>query len=219
MRCADLSDQDVRGLLSLAGIDPANGMAVSRLRFHIDQAKPLINGIARPIPAEHNPPLDCVAKAADELLDALKKLDNSHPHANLSLWINDVWSDPLFVASAEIPGSFPLRVMSAGEMHDNARVGIVTALQRLKKSANEARYQRNNRPPEETQRVVERAFEFFVRNSPHKPTQSPTGAFAKFATKFHEAATGEYRGNLERAVRTVIVRNKENIERYWSKDR
>lgn len=182
----DPSSDDIRELLKLAGIDSCDETAISRLRLHLEDAHGVFIGKSRPVPKDHNEPLNDIIKFTNKLLNTLATLENAYPHANAALWCNHLWSDSQFT------------------LRDSAHIAVTVTLESLKKSAEKARYTHNGRLPGTPKRIIKCAFDFFVRNSPQQLTTTPTGKFGKFATKFYEVATCESRLDLERTIRTVV---------------
>ena len=87
---------------------------------------------------------------------------------------------------------------------------VLSTLKTIMRAADAAKDRRQGRRREVgKQHVVNLAFAFFVRFSPHRPSGTPTGAFAGFARTFYVAVTGvdpEEHGGLDRQIRQALTR-------------
>lgn len=138
----------------------------------------------RPLPADHNALLADIEKSAKELIKRIERL-RRHPVSWIAFWRSRVF----------------------GPVHNN-RVEVrevLSALEKIVGAASAAKDPRQGRRREVGKKnIVDMAFGFFVRFSPHRPSGTRTGAFAAFARKFYSTATGfdpEQQGGLDRQIR------------------
>ena len=87
---------------------------------------------------------------------------------------------------------------------------MISTLAKVIHAADTARDPNQGRRREvDKQRVVNRAFGFFVRFSAHRPSGTPTGAFAAFARAFYAAVTEvdpDGHDGLDRQIRQAVKR-------------
>ena len=180
-----MGDNQIKVLLQIAGVPPSNkratawlGEAIKSARYDFQAAK------KRPLPADHNAILIDIEKSATQLAKRLERL-----RRNPFPW-RDFWRSRFF-----------------GPVH-NDRVEVrevLSAVDKITKAARTAKDPRRGRRREiGKQHVVDHAFAFFVRFSPHRASGTETGSFAKFARNFYSAAIKvdpEGHGGLDRQIR------------------
>ena len=157
--------------------------AIEGARFNLSAAK------KRPLAADHNALLADIEASAKKLIKGITRL-RRHPASARTFWRSAVFG-PVYFDRVELPEflSTLKNVVLAADMAKDRRQG------RRRKAGK--------------QHVVDAAFDFFVRFSPHRPSGTPTGAFAEFAREFFSAATGidpERHGDLERQIRQASTR-------------
>src|SRR5207237_1219066 len=87
---------------------------------------------------------------------------------------------------------------------------VLSTLENVMRAADAAKDCQIGRPRERgKQEVVNQAFGFFVRFSPHRPSGTSTGAFARFARAYYAAVTEtdpSEQGSLDRQIRQALTR-------------
>ena len=143
----------------------------------------------RPLPADHNALLAEIEKSAKALTKQFERL-RWHPVPRHAFWRSSVFG-PVHNNRVEVPE-------------------VLSTLEKVVKAAGAVKDRGKGRRGEVgKQRVVGLAFSFFVRFSPHTPSGTRAGAFAKFAREFYAAVTGvdpeQHRG-LDRQIRQAVTR-------------
>ncbi|MDG4670237.1 hypothetical protein P9A16_03830 [Shinella sp. 838] len=217
-----LNSEAEKKLLELAGVGPTDVSAARKLRDRYREARTIAHpkAILRPSQNDHNHPLDRVNKAAKELLSALEALEEAHPHANAALWLNELWASPLFRPCFELPDTIDTKEMlSMTETRDDARYGARVLLHRLMTSAEAGKIQKNNRSREVPAKIIECAFDFYVRAAKRKPAKSAAGPFVEFAREFYFSVTGERDGpDIGKAAERIVKKRHSTVEYYWPND-
>jgi hypothetical protein len=143
----------------------------------------------RPLPVDHNALLADIAKSAKELTKRIERL-RWHPVTHHAFWRSSVFG-PVHHNRVEV--------------HD-----VLSTLEKVVTAAGTAKDPGKGRRREfGKQRVVDMAFSFFIRFSAHRPSGTPTGAFAKFAREFYSVVTGvdsEEHNGLDRQIRQAVTR-------------
>jgi hypothetical protein len=170
-------DGTIDELLRLAGVS----LEHSKARRWLESALAAARGeprlaatgatrISQPSPAEHNAPLDKIARAGDRLIAALEQL-RRHPHAHASFW----------------------RFAAFGPVYANKfeRPDIMGTLTNIRDGARQARVNRTGRPRNfRKQQIVDLALAFCARFSPKRPSTDVNNFFPPFAERFFELSTG-----------------------------
>ena len=186
-----MTEHEIKDLLRLAGTSPSDKKAaVAWLRDALGSAE-FSNRMAkqRPLPADHNDLLVDIEKKAKGLDKRLQRLRN-RPYSWRAFWRSSVF------------GPVRLNRVVARE--------VLSTLKKIVRAAQIEKDPGKGRPRKiGKQQVVDRAFAFFVRYSPHEPSGTPTGAFAGFARAFYAAAIKvdpDDDGGLDRQIREAIKR-------------
>ena len=188
------TENNIMHLLQLAGVSPSERKAAGWLREAIVGAQSSYQAAQkRPLPADHNALLADIEKSAKELTKRIERL-RRHPATCRAFWRCSVFG-PVYLDRFEVSE-------------------VLSAIEKITGAADAAKDSGQGRRREVgKQRVVELAFGFFVRFSPHKPSGTRTGPFARFAREFYSAATGfdpEQHGGLDRQIRQAA---RSSIER------
>jgi hypothetical protein len=185
-----LADDGIRELLRLAGVRPSDGEAAAWLSGAIKALRRDDKAVVeRPLPADHNALLTDIEKFAKTLIERLERL-RRYPFSQHTFWRSSAFG-PVYYDRVEMREVFSTleTIVLAADMAKDRR--------------------RGRRRKARKQHVVNLAFGFFVRFSPHTPSGTPTGAFASFAREFYSAATGsdpEQDGGLDRQIRQALTR-------------
>jgi hypothetical protein len=177
-------------LLRLAGVPPSDKKATAWLSEAIEGARSSYRAAnKRPLAADHNELLADIEKSAKELSKRIRRLGR-HPFTWRAFWRSGAFG-PVYLNRFEVPE-------------------VLSTLEKVVNAADAAKDRRKGRRREVgKQHVVDLAFAFFVRFSPHGPSGTATSAFAKFAREFYAAVTGvdpeQHRG-LDRQIRQVVMR-------------
>jgi hypothetical protein len=185
-----LSENSIPQLLKLAGVPSSDKAAMDWLNQAIAGARHNYTAAKqRPLAADHNERLVDIEKSAKKLIKGIERL-RRHPASWRAFW----------------------RSSGFGPVHfDRVELReVLSTLENIVRAADAAKDPRQGRRPEAgKQHVVNLAFGFFVRFSPHRPSGTPTGAFAEFARTFYVAVTGikrEKNGRLDRQIRQAVTR-------------
>jgi len=184
-----LADDEIRELLRLAGVPPSDKEATAWLSDAINAGRRNDKAVERPLPADHNSLLIDVEKSAEELIKRLERL-RRYPFSQHTFWHSKPFGAVLKdrVEVREVFSTIETIVLAADLAKD---------------------HRRGRRRESRKQQVVDLAFGFFDRFSPHTPSGTPTGAFAAFAREFYAAAAGsdlEGSGGLDRQIRQAALR-------------
>jgi hypothetical protein len=186
----NLTENSIPHLLKFAGVPASDKAAVAWLSDAIAGARHNYAAAKkRPLPADHNAPLAEIEKSAKKLIKGIERLRRC-PSSRNAFW----------------------RSKAFGPVHgDRVEVReVLSTLENIVRAADAAKDRRQGRRREAgKQHVVNMAFAFFVRFSPHRPSGTPTGAFAEFARTFCVAVTGadwEKHGGLDRQIRQALTR-------------
>ncbi len=185
-----LTPSSTGNLLRLAGVSPTDKKAAAWLNDAFESARARYQaGKRRPLSADHNALLADIQKKAGELTERLERL-RRHPASWRAFWRCSVF------------GPFHLDRAQDSE--------VISTLAKVIHAADTARDPNQGRRREvDKQYVVDRAFGFFVRFSAHRPSGTPTGAFAAFARAFYAAVTEvdpDGHGGLDRQIRQAVKR-------------
>jgi len=180
-----LEREQLQHLLQVAGISPSNNNAAAWLRQTLEGARSSYKvAKERPIAADYNTLLEDIEKSAKELIDRIERL-RRYSASWLAFWR----STPF--------GPVDLERVELRE--------VLSTLENIASAADAAKDRRHGRRRKTGKKnAVDLAFAFFVRFSPHQPSGTPTGAFARFAREFYSAATGsepDQDGGLDRQIR------------------
>jgi hypothetical protein len=185
-----LTENSIPHLLKLAGVPASDKAAVAWLSDAIAGARHNYAAAKeRPLPADHNALFAEIEKSAKKLIKGLGRL-RRYPSSRHAFW----------------------RSKAFGPVHgDRVEVReVLSTLENIVRAADAAKDRRQGRRREAgKQHVVNMAFAFFVGFSPHRPSGTPTGAFAEFARTFCVAVTGadwEKHGGLDRQIRQALTR-------------
>lgn len=185
-----MTENSIPHLLKSAGVPASDKAAVAWLSDAIAGARHNYAAAKkRPLPADHNAPLAEIEKSAKKLIKGIERL-RRYPSSRNAFW----------------------RSKAFGPVHgDRVEVReVLSTLENIVRAADAAKDRRQGRRREAgKQHVVNMAFAFFVRFSPHRPSGTPTGAFAEFARTFCVAVTGadwEKHGGLDRQIRQALTR-------------
>ena len=185
-----MTENSIPHLLKLAGVPSSDKAAVDWLSKAIAGAR--YNYAAakeRPLSADHNELLAEIEKSAKKLIKGIERL-RRHPASWRAFWRSSVFG-PVYLDRVELRE-------------------VLSTLENIVRAADAAKDRRQGRRREAgKQHVVNLAFGFFVRFSPHRPSGTPTGAFAEFARTFYVAVTGvdrEKHGGLDRQIRQALTR-------------
>ena len=182
-----LAENRIRELLQLAGVPASDKKAAAWLKAAIAGAKENYQAAQeRPLSADHNAMLADIEVAAKKLTKRLERL-RQHPVTRRSFWHSSAFG-PVLYDRFEIPD-------------------VLTALESIIGAAGSAKDRRPGRRREAgNQHVVNLALGFFERFSPHRPSGTTTGVFAKFAREFYFTAIGVHakqHGGLDRQIRAA----------------
>jgi hypothetical protein len=177
-------------LLRLAGVSPSNKEAAAWLNDALESARASYQTAnRRPHSADHNALLADIEKSARELTERLERL-RRHPASWGVFWRCCVF------------GPFHLDRAQDSE--------VISTLANVMHAADTVKDPNRGRRREVgKQDVVDRAFGFFVRFSVHRPSGTPTGAFAAFARAFYAAVTEvdpDGHDGLDRQIRQAVKR-------------
>jgi hypothetical protein len=195
--------ESIPRLLELGGVSRSNKEAAAWLREAIEGARGSYRaGKNRPLATDHNDLLADIEKSAKELIKRIERL-RQHPVTWHAFWHCSVFG-PVFNNRVEVPE-------------------VLATLGKIVSAADAAKDRRKGRRREVgKQHVVDLAFGFFVRFSPHTSSRTATGLFAEFARAFYAAVTstqpGE-RGDLDRQIRQAAKRLPMERERAQRKSR
>ena len=182
-----MAENRIRELLQLAGVPASDKKAAAWLNAAIAGAKDNYQAAQqRPLSADHNAMLADIEVAAKKLTKRLERL-RRNPVTWRSFWHSSVFG-PVLDDRFEVPD-------------------VLTALERIIGAAGSAKDARHGRRREVgNQHVVNLALGFFERFSPHRPSGTATGTFAKFAREFYFTAIGVHtkqHGGLDRQIRAA----------------
>jgi len=184
-----LADNVLQELLQFAGVPASDKKATAWLSNALDGVRPNDRAGKRPLPADHNALLTDIGKSAKKLIKRLERL-RRYPSSRQIFW----------------------RSRAFGPVH-NDRVEVrevLSVLENIVLAVDLTKDRRRGRRREtRKQQVIDLAFAFFVRFSPHRPSGTPTGAFATFARAFYSVATGadpEQHVGLDRQIRQAQKR-------------
>ena len=184
-----MADNVLQQLLQFAGIPASDKKATAWLSNALDGVRRTDRAGKRPLPADHNALLTDIEKSAKKLIKHLER-PRRYPLSRHTFW----------------------RSKAFGPVHkDRVEVReVLSALEMIVLAADMAKDRRRGRRRESgKQQVIDLAFAFFVRFSPHRPSGTPTGAFATFARAFYSVATGadpEQHVGLDRQIRQAQKR-------------
>jgi hypothetical protein len=189
VRACALTEKQTRDLLKLAGVPSSHKAAVDWLSKAIAGARHNYAAAKeRPLAADHNALLVDIEKSAKKLIKGIERL-RRHPSSWRAFWRSSDFG-PVHLDRVELRE-------------------VLSTLNNIVRVADAAKDPRKGRRREAgKQHVVNLAFGFFVRFSPHRPSGTPTGAFAEFARTFYVAATGikrEKNGRLDRQIRQALT--------------
>lgn len=184
------SEKSFFNLLKLAGLAKTDQKATAWLREAISGARASFRAAKhRPRSVDHNNLLADIEKHAKKLVKRLEGL-RWHEIPWHAFWRSEVFG--------------PARL---DRVEDDQ---VLVALKRIVCAAQTARERHRGRPLHRgKQHVVDTAFAFFVRYSPHRSSGTATGAFARFARAFYTEVTGfdpEEQGGLDRQIRRAATR-------------
>jgi hypothetical protein len=185
-----LTENSTPDLLQLAGVPPSDKMAAAWLSEAIKGARSFYRiAEERPLAADHNELLADIETTAKELTKRIERL-RRHPVSWRAFWRSSAFG-PVHLDRVEVRK-------------------VLSALEKIGAAAGAAKDRRQGRQREVgKQHIVDLAFGFLVRFSRHRPSGTPTGAFATFAREFYSAATGfdpEQHGGLDRQIRQAAMR-------------
>jgi hypothetical protein len=166
-----MAENRIPELLRIAAVDQSDRKAVAWLSAALAGAKDNYQAAeTRPRALDHNELLYDIERAAKKLTKKLKRLD-SYPPVYRDFWRSSVFG-PVFNGRFEIKE-------------------VLETIDKIIRAANSAKDPRKGRRRQiGKQHVVNLALGFFKRFSPHKPSGTTTGKFAKFAREFYSAAIG-----------------------------
>ncbi len=185
-----MTKNNIPNLLKLAGVSLSHKAAVTWLSEAIAGARHNYAAAKeRPLPVDHNELLAAIEKSAKKLIKGIERL-RRHPASQRAFWHSSVFG-PVYLDRVELSE-------------------VLSTLENIALAADMAKDRRQGRRREVgKQHVVDLAFSFFVRFSPHGPSGTSTGAFATFAREFYTAVTGsppKEHGGLERQIRQAVTR-------------
>lgn len=155
----------LRDLLEIAGALPSDKKAMAWLAKAL-AGTPSILGAAkqRPLRVDHNDLLADIEKSAKELTRRIQRL-RWHPRTRQAFWRSGVFG-PVYNNRVEISA-------------------VVSTLEDIVSAADSARDRRGKGRPRAVgkQQVIDLAFAFFVRFSPHRPSGTPYGPVRHVCTR------------------------------------